>query len=382
MGENWVEIAERLKYKEGVSWTDLPGELKKRTGQDMKPSKIRATLRRRPAYSLRKGAPGEPEAEPAAVDVDKLNSRLISDLSERRTLPQLAKMYNLSPRIIGAAVEDLKEQGYNIWTEGEAHLLRKDLPPQENRVEFNWRGDKILRFGVVADTHFSSFWAQITHLNDIYDWFACEGIDTVYHAGDIDEGEKMRPGHEYEIYTHGADAHMAEIVKNYPFRKEILTKFITGNHDYSFVKTIGLNIGKMIAAARPDLEYLGHNSTSINLTPNCTMEIRHPGDGTSYADSYKLQKMIDAMQGGEKPHILLVGHYHKPLVMPAYRNIHAMLMACVQAQTDWAKGRGIRAVVGGWIIEIHVDEEGSIREIVPRFRTYYRMIPNDWKNYQ
>ena len=36
--------------------------------------------------------------------------------------------------------------------------------------------------------------------------------------------------------------------------------------------------------------YLGQSDAVISLTPNCTLELRHPLDGTAYALSYKLQK--------------------------------------------------------------------------------------------
>ena len=49
MSEEWVVIAEELK-KQGVSWTNLPAELEKATGLQMKESRIRSALRRQPSY--------------------------------------------------------------------------------------------------------------------------------------------------------------------------------------------------------------------------------------------------------------------------------------------------------------------------------------------
>ena len=59
------------------------------------------------------------------------------------------------------------------------------------------------------------------------------------------------------------------------------------------------------------MNYLGRDCAIIMLTPNCSLELRHPWDGTAYALSYKIQKMVESMGGGEKPNILAVGHYHK-----------------------------------------------------------------------
>ena len=85
------------------------------------------------------------------------------------------------------------------------------------------------------------------------------------------------------------------------------------------------------------MKYLGMSVATINLTPNCILELRHPIDGTAYANSYKPQKMIDAMQGGEKPNILAIGHYHKMEYM-LYRNIHAFQTGCFQAQSTVDEG--------------------------------------------
>ena len=127
----------------------------------------------------------------------------------------------------------------------------------------------------------------------------------------------MRPGHQYECYEQGADDHVREIIKVYPKREGIKTYFITGNHDASIIKRCGYDIGYPIANQRDDMIYLGQSDAVVNLTPNCTLELRHPIDGTAYALSYKLQKMIESMSGGEKPNILAVGHYHKE----SFRNV-------------------------------------------------------------
>lgn len=372
MGENWIEVAEKLKFEEGVSWTNLPGELKKRLGVDVNPAKIRTTLRRRPAYSLRKGDAS------VAADLSDLNDRLLVDLQKRRTMDYLTKAYRVSPRVITAVIEDLKEQGFNVeQVGGELFISRYGLP-QEKKFEVDWRGDKIIRFGLAGDMQYSSKFVQHTYLNEFYDLCLREGYLDVYNPGDVDDGQKMHPGHEYELYAHGVDEHIGGIIKHYPSRQGITTHFITGNHDWSFMKDAGMDIGKRIAAERPDMHYLGYGAASIKLTPNCILELRHPTDGTAYAISYKIQKMIDAMSGGEKPNILAVGHYHK-MEMIFYRNVFTFQTGCFQAQTDFMRGRQIAAALGGWLVEIHVDDDGTIRRCKGEFIPIFNPIKDDWK---
>lgn len=235
--------------------------------------------------------------------------------------------------------------------------------------------------GLMGDTQINSKYTQITHLHRYYDICQQEGIDTVYHTGDIDEGEEMRMGHKYECYNQGADDHINEIVSVYPKRKGITTHFITGNHDHSIFKRVGFDIGPVIASKRQDMKYLGRDDAFIELTPNCLLEVKHPGDGTAYAVSYKSQKIIESLSGGEKPSILAIGHYHKSEYIP-YRNVHCVQTGCFQAQTPFMRSKGISACMGGWIIEINVDEEGIITRFKQEFIPFYRAIKDDFKNWQ
>lgn len=252
---------------------------------------------------------------------------------------------------------------------------------EPEHIEGDWDGTTTLRFAIMGDTQLGSKYAQITYLHEFYDICEREGIKDVYHTGDITEGLKMRPGHEYEVYAVSADEMRDDVVKNYPKRDGITTHFITGNHDASIYKHIGYDIGQAIAEKRPDMKYLGRDCAVINLTPNCTLELRHPWDGTAYALSYKLQKMIEAMESDSKPNILAVGHYHKAEYL-FYRNVHALQTACFQGQTPFTRGKGISVHLGGWIVTVKVDENGTIKSFAPELIPYYNSIKDDYKNYR
>lgn len=251
---------------------------------------------------------------------------------------------------------------------------------EPNHHNAKWDGTKIIRFGIMGDTQIGSKYTQLTYLHDFYDICESEGIEDVYHSGDITDGLKMRVGHEYELYEVSADEMRDDVVKNYPKHNGIKTHFITGNHDASIYKNVGYDIGQAIANLRPDMEYLGRDCAVINLTPNCTLELRHPWDGTAYALSYKMQKMIEAMESDSKPNVLAVGHYHKAEYL-FYRNVHALQTGCFQGQTPFTRGKGISVHIGGWIVTIRVDEAGTIQGFAPEFIPFYSSIKNDYKNF-
>ncbi|MDD4138435.1 MAG: metallophosphoesterase family protein [Methanoregula sp.] len=260
----------------------------------------------------------------------------------------------------------------------EKFMVFENLAPAIHIQE--WSGNRVLSFGLISDTHINSKYTQLTYLQKFYEICSRRGVKDIYHVGDIDEGEQMRTGHQYECYTQGADDHISEIVANCPCFNGIATHFITGNHDSSIYKRCGVDIGEIIAMKRKDMKYLGRDCARIEITPNCILELRHPWDGTAYALSYKPQKMIDGMEADSKPNILAIGHYHK-LEYLFYRNVHCFQAGCFQTQTPFTRGKGISVHLGGWIITVEVDKRGYIQRIVPEMIPFYKGINSDYKNW-
>jgi UDP-2,3-diacylglucosamine pyrophosphatase LpxH len=257
-------------------------------------------------------------------------------------------------------------------------VVVENLIPAKHDAKSN---EKTIIFGLMGDTQFGSKYAQITHLRKFYDLLSERGITTCYHTGDITDGLKMRPGHEYELYEVSVDEMVADVVKNYPVLKNGKTYFITGNHDASLYKLCGYDIGAAIARDRADMVYLGRDTAVIQLTDNCSLELRHPWDGTAYAISYKVQKMVEAMDSKTKPSMLAIGHYHKAEYI-FYRSVHVLQTGAFQSQTPFTRGKGISVHMGGWIVTVDVNDEGYITRIVPEFIPFYDAIPEDYKNYK
>jgi UDP-2,3-diacylglucosamine pyrophosphatase LpxH len=355
-GKSWNEIAKEvpLKYPDVFAGLDY--------GQCFE--RVRQVTRR-----------DEKQQQPVNVQ-----EALMKALTKGTTSKELADALGISEKMAALMIDEKKQAGYNVREINGLWKILNDIIPSENHFENEWNGEKVIRFGLMGDTQINSKYTQITHLHKLYDFYAKEGIKVVYHNGDIDEGEQMRKGHQYEIHNQGVDDHKEEIVRVYPRREGIETRFITGNHDASMIKLAGVDIGRMISAERPDMKYLGQDSAVIHLTDNCNLELCHPGDGTAYAMSYKVQKRIEAMSGGEKPNVLAIGHYHKAEYIPEYRNVHAFQTGCLQAQTPFMRGKGISAMIGGWIVELHLNVDGAIESLTSSFRSFYTAIKDDYKN--
>ena len=102
------------------------------------------------------------------------------------------------------------------------------------------------------------------------------------------------------------------------------------------------------------------------------MKMFQPGDGSAYAVSYKLQKMVESLEGGKKPEILVEGHYHKAMYM-FLRNVHALEAGTLCGQTEWMRGKKIQVHKGYWVLDFDIaaGKRGGIKNFSPTFVSFY-----------
>lgn len=214
------------------------------------------------------------------------------------------------------------------------------------------------RFGVISCTHYGSIYEECGITRALYDWFDQEDVATVFHCGDMTEGSGMRKGQEHEIHKHGADAQSDWAVKQFPHIKGITTYLIAGNHDAAHMKNGGADVCRAIAEKREDIVYLGRDGARFDVKRTGERDIRidlmHPDGGASYALSYKPQKIVEQIESGNKPDLLLIGHFHKSFLMPTYRGVGVLLAGCTQRESGFMARNGLAAHVGGWICEARV----------------------------
>jgi len=68
-------------------------------------------------------------------------------------------------------------------------------------------------------------------------------------------------------------------------------------------------------------------------------------------NSYRPQKITESLEGGTKPDMLAIGHYHKAELIPSYRNVAVLQAGTFERQTPFMARQGLAAHVGGWIVE-------------------------------
>jgi len=229
------------------------------------------------------------------------------------------------------------------------------------------------KFGVISDTHIGSLFCDYGLLDVAYETFAARDVKIVLHAGDLLDGQKVYKGHDFEVETSGADSQINLCVDRYPRHDGITTYFINGNHDRSFWKRSGIDVGPKITTKRPDIVYLGYQEEDITLgdePQNVVVRLFHPeGSGSAYALSYLAQRYVSELSNVNKPHLLIHGHTHKFNYM-YYQNVFILQAGALQKQTPFMRGRKLASHQGFSIVDLVVTKKGVASMKVEFFPCY------------
>lgn len=229
-----------------------------------------------------------------------------------------------------------------------------------------------VRFGVFSDPHIGSTSFDWKLWGVMCAFFKKEGITKVYCPGDVVEGMAQRPGSVYELEAIGFRAQVNLAAKAIDMLKGMEVYAIGGNHDLFFKdkSSVDASIGEALEGKCKHFHYLGDWEADVELGKGVVMKLFHPNDGTAYATSYKLQKLIESLESGKKPQILLEAHYHKALYMFC-RGVHGFECGTICSQTGWMRGKKIPAHKGFWIIDVVIATAGGIETLTSTFYPSY-----------
>jgi DNA-binding Lrp family transcriptional regulator len=225
--------------------------------------------------------------------------------------------------------------------------------------------------------HNCSRYERLDVLNALYDVFEREGLRTVYHCGNWIDGEARF--NKYDLHCIGVESQIAYFLKNYPQRKNVATGIISGDdHEGWYVQGSQVNIGKVMqdraeASGRKDLKDLGYMERDIVFKRGrgeSVVRIIHAGGGSTYAISYTSQKYVESLQGGEKPTMVCVGHFHK-FDWSYPREVQVVQPGCCQDQTPFMRKKRIQAMVGGCIVEAKQDNRGCFVRVKVEWMPFF-----------
>jgi hypothetical protein len=310
-----------------------------------------------------------------------VNKELLGYLKDkRRSFEDICNHLNSSPEKANEELQRLKAAKYNVEYDGDLTVNTQVSQGAKHSMlnEEMWRGDSV-SFGFTSDNHLCSHFERLDVLNLLYDIYLKEDISIVLNGGNIIEGEAQF--NKNETHTKGMTKQVEYTVKNYPFRKGVETWFVSGDdHEGWYNQREGINIGEYIQMKREqsglfDMKHLGYVEADIEINEggfenDSWIRVMHAGGGSAYATSYAPQKIVESLQGGEKPAVLFIGHYHK-LSYNLIRNVHTIQCGCTEDQTIFMRKRKIEAHVGGGLVHLSRDKNGIINRVRTEFITAF-----------
>lgn len=246
-----------------------------------------------------------------------------------------------------------------IYSEDELKAIAKGgrLLPGIGKIPMISFEGKRIRIGHLTDTHIGSNYTDSKRIYQAFDEFKKEGVDFITHSGDVTEGMSNRPGQVYELSHIGYANQKKESISIFSQWTDTDIYAIDGNHDRWFIKSNGAKVVEDIAMALDNFHFIGHDEGDISLNGKATLKLWHGEDGSSYALSYRLQKLIESLSGGEKPNVIIAGHVHKYAKI-FERNVLAISAGSIQRQTRWMRGKRLGAHVGFVIADYYVNKSG------------------------
>ena len=337
-------------------------------------STFRNRLKRAQAQGI-SPATAEAPSEPVLANA-------VKDLLMRRkaSLHEIEKACKASTGDVLDALDDLRRAGVNVQREGDRYAIAKNFAPSYTSgvIELVSRKDNTFLFGACGDQHVGSKYHREDVNHDLYRRYGAAGVQAVFNTGNWIDGEASF--NRYDILAHGIDAQAKLMADIWPKAKFPTYAVWGDDHEGWYAQREGINVGSYVEGI---MRSAGHNWHDIgfmeahirlvnaNTGKAVTLAVVHPGGGSSYATSYRPQKIIESFEGGEKPAVLLLGHYHK-LDPGTTRNVWYCQTGTTQDQTPFMRKKSLEAHVGGAMIHLEQDpESGAITGFTPHLWRYF-----------
>ena len=279
-----------------------------------------------------------------------------------------------------ATEEGQKAPGFQMpspsWVGGECRVIMS-------------RPNNTFLFGVAGDRHHASKYHRQDVLEDLHQRFERAGVDCVFDAGNWIDGESRFNKHD--ITRAGMDPQIHLMAEETP-QIGVPTFAVWGDdHEGWYAQREGIDMGQhaehIMQHAGHDWHDLGFMEAHIvlrnaNTGAETIMAVSHPGGGSAYALSYRPQKIIESLEGGEKPAVVVMGHYHK-LEALNVRNVWCLQSGTTCDQTPFLRKKSIEVHVGGAILGLEQDpESGAIIGFSPQIIRYFNrgFYNNRWSH--
>jgi hypothetical protein len=289
----------------------------------------------------------------------------------RASLTYLCDSMDMSPKRIKILLEYARSKGKTVNIAHDQVSMAFEAPAPNmlaiRHLPIEPVNDEIV-FLAASDSHSGSLHARPACFKDAVEIaYNDYGVRRGFHSGDVFDGLHVYKGQASELSGHTLEAQLRSAEIDIPKMPGLEWDIIGGNHDEDFLKDNGSDAIARLGELRPDIRTHGYYMTMANIGPSqkpeaLKVELFHPGGGIPYARSYPLQKAIEKIPGGMKPHILLSGHLHYEFTM-FYRGVFGVQVPCFQDQTLLGKRMGAAPEIGCFIIKVGITKGCAIKTI-------------------
>ena len=325
-------------------------------------------------------------------------------LASECILEDLAKSYGISYEDMFILIHELKKRGNNVVTMNTTVYVDTEEGREETKEitlirNFGHKkliddlsyeivdSDDNIKVMFISDTRFGSIYQQTTILNDMYLKAKTLGVKYVFLTGDVVEGmyKGAKDIYNTTLHKHGYYNQAEYVSRLFPRVEGIKTYFITGEHDLSFLNSDSIDIGNEIAKRRDDMIYLGPRRRKVNFVTedrkgSITLYLQHAKGNVPYTVSYKPQQKIASMRNEDKTNILVTSHF---AACDSFlrRDVRSYQVPTVVSTTDEMKDANtpVYNTIGSWVVTLHKDKKGILRNTLQLWLPYYNTIIDDYK---
>lgn len=312
------------------------------------------------------------ETEPT---VDPSVKKLVKFAKNGIAFDELCDKMDLPPKAVRKLIHEAKSSGYIVDIAGNS-VGWKD-PSQKDDRTINAGVAPVVDgrhvFAAIGDTHFGSKYCMRQQIADFIGHAYEAGARHILHTGDMLDG-CYRHG-QWELSHHSFDEQCEDAIETLPVFYGLSYYFIPGNHDETFQRESGMDVGRAIedrfmASGRDDVHSL-HARGARLLLGKVKVELWHPKKGPAYSLSYHMQKHISSYPVGAKPDILLAGHWHFFCSLEQ-RGVHAIATPCFQGGgSAYGKSLGGAPSIGGVLLSWEATKHGTLRRFSVEQSAYY-----------
>lgn len=299
------------------------------------------------------------------------------------SLDAIAKAAGVSAGEALGAIDALINDGVRVRREPNYHFALDIEAPaaawtKGPAVELVSRPDNTFCFGAFGDLHAGSKYTRWEVREDLVRQSEARGAQAIFDTGNWIDGEARF--NRYDLEAVGLHSQVKLLAARHPKTSVPVYAVAGDDHEGWYSQREGMDVGwyaeKTMREAGHQWTDLGYMEAHVKLTnantgKSCILAVVHPGGGSSYAVSYRPQKIIESYEGGEKPAVVLFGHYHK-LSYEVIRNVFSIQTGTQQDQTPFMRKKSLEAHVGGAIVRLEQDPEtGAIVECDVGLRRYF-----------